>query len=148
MAMFIQYLSAKLGVATGQNLAELCREHYPRPVTVLLWVQAEFVTMATDLAEFVGAAVALNLLFGIPLLPAAAITAVVSLSILLLAPLRRRRFETVIIGLLAIILFGSSTRRGSWARSPTPDPVWCRGSPVPIACCWPPASSTRLSCHT
>jgi manganese transport protein len=106
MAMFIQYLSAKLGIATGRSLPQLCREHYSRPVTGLLWVQAELVTMATDLAEFVGAAVALNLLFGIPLLPAAGITAVVSFGILLLAPLRRRRFETVIIGLLGIILLG------------------------------------------
>jgi len=106
MAMFIQYLSAKLGIATGKNLPELCRENYPRPVVGLLWVQAELVTMATDLAEFVGAAVALNLLFGIPLLPAAGITAVVSFGILLLAPLRRRRFESVIIGLLAVILAG------------------------------------------
>jgi manganese transport protein len=106
IAMLVQYLSAKLGVATGRNLPELCREHYPRPVTGLLWVQAELVTMATDLAEFVGAAVALNLLFGIPLLPAAGITAVVSFAILTLAPLRRRRFESVIIGLLAVILCG------------------------------------------
>ncbi len=106
MAMFIQYLSAKLGIATGQNLPQLCREHYRRPVTRLLWVQAELVTMATDLAEFVGASVALNLLFGIPLLPAAGITAIVSFAILLLAPLRKRRFEQVIIGLLAVILLG------------------------------------------
>jgi manganese transport protein len=75
-------------------------------IQYLLWVQAELVTMATDLAEFVGAAVALNLLFGIPLLPAAGITAVVSFGILMLAPLRRRRFESVIIGLLAVILAG------------------------------------------
>lgn len=106
LAMFIQYQSAKLGIVTGRNLPELCREHYPRPVTKLLWVQAELVAMATDLAEFVGAAVALNLLFGVPLLPAALITAVVSFGILALAPLRRRRFESVIIGLLAIVLGG------------------------------------------
>jgi len=106
MAMFIQYLSAKLGIATGNSLPHLCREHYSRPVTGLLWAQAELVTMATDLAEFVGGAVALNLLFGIPLLPAAAITAVVSFGILLLAPLRRRRFESVVIGLLAVVLLG------------------------------------------
>lgn len=106
LAMFIQYQSAKLGIVTGRNLPELCREHYPRPVTGMLWVQAELVAMATDLAEFVGAAVALNLLFGVPLLPAAGITAVVSFGILALAPLRRRRFESVIIGLLAIVLGG------------------------------------------
>jgi manganese transport protein len=106
LAMFVQYQSAKLGIVTGRNLPELCREHYPRPVTKLLWVQAELVAMATDLAEFVGAAVALNLLFGVPLLPAALITAVVSFGILALAPLRRRRFESVIIGMLTIVLGG------------------------------------------
>jgi manganese transport protein len=106
MAMFVQYLSAKLGIVTGHSLPALCREHCPRPVTGLLWVQAELVTMATDLAEFVGAAVALNLLFGIPLLPAACITAIVSFAILVLQPASRRRFETVIITLLAVVLAG------------------------------------------
>jgi manganese transport protein len=106
MAMFVQYLSAKLGIVTGQSLPALCREHCPRPVTGLLWVQAELVTMATDLAEFVGAAVALNLLFGIPLLPAACISAFVSFVILVLQPTRRRRFESVIIGLLGVVLIG------------------------------------------
>ncbi|GAA1292710.1 Nramp family divalent metal transporter [Saccharothrix xinjiangensis] len=106
LAMFIQYQSAKLGIVTGRNLPQLCRQHYPRPVTGLLWVQAELVAMATDLAEFVGAAVALNLLFDVPLLPAALITAAVSMGILALAPLRRRRFESVIIGLLAVVLGG------------------------------------------
>jgi manganese transport protein len=106
MAMFVQYLSAKIGIVTGRNLPELCREHCPRPVTWLLWLQAELVTMATDLAEFVGAAVALNLLFGIPLLPAAGITAFVSFGLLLLQPAGRRRFEAAIIGLLAVILIG------------------------------------------
>src|ERR687888_1890852 len=67
MAMIVQYLSAKLGVASGRDLPELCREHPPQPVTRGLWVQAEIVAMATDLAEFVGAAVGLYLLFGVPL---------------------------------------------------------------------------------
>jgi manganese transport protein len=67
MAMLIQYLSAKLGIATGKNLPELCRERFPRATSVSLWVQAEIIAMATDLAEFVGAAIALNLLFGVPL---------------------------------------------------------------------------------
>ena len=106
MAMFVQYLSAKLGIVTGQSLPALCREHCPRPVTGLLWLQAELVTMATDLAEFVGAAVALNLLFGIPLLPAACISAFVSFAILVLQPTRRRKFESVIIGLLGVVLVG------------------------------------------
>ena len=82
MAMLIQYLSAKVGIATGRNLPELCREHFPRPVTCGLWVQAELIAMATDLAEFVGAAIALNLLFGMPLLPAGLITAVVAFALL------------------------------------------------------------------
>jgi len=71
MAMLIQNLSAKIGIATGKNLAELCREHLPRRVSWGLWVQAELIAMATDLAEFIGAAIALNLLFGVPLFPAA-----------------------------------------------------------------------------
>jgi manganese transport protein len=106
MAMFVQYLSAKLGIVTGQSLPALCREHCPRPVTGLLWVQAELVVMATDLAEFVGAAVALNLLFGVPLVPAAGISAFVSFAILVLQPTGRRRFQSVIIGLLGVVLIG------------------------------------------
>ena len=82
MAMLIQNLSAKIGIATGRNLPELCREHLPRPVTWGLWIQAELIAMATDLAEFVGAALALNLLFGVPLLPAGLITAVMAFAIL------------------------------------------------------------------
>ena len=70
MAMLIQSMSAKLGIATGKNLPEVCRERFPKAVTLGLWVQAEVIAMATDLAEFIGAALALNLLFGIPLFPA------------------------------------------------------------------------------
>jgi manganese transport protein len=77
MAMLIQNLSAKIGIATGRNLAELCRDHFPRPVAWGLWIQAELIAMATDLAEFVGAAIALNLLFHVPLFSAGLITAVV-----------------------------------------------------------------------
>ena len=71
MGILVQNLSAKVGVATGKNLPELCRDHFPRPVSWGLWVQAELIAMATDLAEFVGAAIALNLLFGVPLFPPA-----------------------------------------------------------------------------
>ncbi len=70
MAMLVQYLSAKVGVATGKDLPELCREQLPRAVSRALWAQAELVAMATDVAEFVGAAIGLNLLFGVPLLVA------------------------------------------------------------------------------
>src|SRR3954454_4534061 len=66
MGMLIQNLSAKMGIATGKNLPELCREHFPRTTTIGLWIQAELIAVATDLAEFVGATIALNLLFGVP----------------------------------------------------------------------------------
>ena len=106
MAMLIQNLSAKMGIATGRNLPELCREHFPRPVTWGLWVQAELIAMATDLAEFVGAAIALNLLFGVPLFPAGLITAVVAFAILALQNRGYRRFEIAIAGLLGLIILG------------------------------------------
>lgn len=106
MAMLIQNLSAKIGIATGKNLPELARENFPRPVTFGLWVQAELIAMATDLAEFVGAAIALNLLFGIPLLPSGLITAVAAFGILALQSRGYRRFELAIIGFLAVILLG------------------------------------------
>jgi manganese transport protein len=106
MAMLIQNLSAKIGLATGRNLPELCREHFPRPVTWGLWVQAELIAMATDLAEFVGAAIALNLLFNVPLFHAGLITAVVAFGILALQAKGYRRFELVITGLLGVIILG------------------------------------------
>jgi manganese transport protein len=106
MAMLVQYLSAKIGVATGQDLPQLCREHLPRPVTAGLWVQAELVAMATDLAEFVGAAIGLNLLFGLPLPAAGVITAVVAFGILALDQRGYRRFELAIAALLGLVLLG------------------------------------------
>jgi NRAMP (natural resistance-associated macrophage protein)-like metal ion transporter len=106
MAMLIQNLSAKIGIATGRNLPELCREHFPRPVSWALWVQAELIAMATDLAEFVGAAIALNLLFGVPLFHAGVITAIVAFGILALQAKGHRRFEAVIAGLLGLIILG------------------------------------------
>ncbi len=106
MAMLIQNLSAKVGIATGRNLPELCRERFPRPVSWGLWVQAELIAMATDLAEFIGAAIALNLLFGVPLFAAGVITAFVAFAILALQSRGYRRFEIVIAGLLGVILLG------------------------------------------
>ncbi|MGI8760411.1 MAG: Nramp family divalent metal transporter [Jatrophihabitantaceae bacterium] len=106
MAMLVQYQSAKLGVVTGRDLPELCRELFPRMVSRGLWVQAELIAMATDLAEFVGAAVGLNLLFGVPLFPAGAITAVVAFLILALEQRGHRRFELAIVGLLGLVLLG------------------------------------------
>ena len=106
VAMLVQYLSAKVGVVTGKDLPELCREHFPKPVAVGLWLQAELIAMATDLAEFVGAAVGLNLLFGVSLLPAGLITAVVAFVILALEQRGYRRFELAIIALLALVFLG------------------------------------------
>jgi len=106
MAMLIQYLSAKLGIATDRDLPELCREHYPRPVAWGLWVQAEVMAMSTDIAEFLGAALGLNLLFHVPLLPAGFITGVIAFAILELQRHGFRRFELAITALLGLILLG------------------------------------------
>jgi manganese transport protein len=106
MAMLVQYLSAKAGVATGRDLPELCRQYLPRPVSRGLWVQAEIVAMATDLAEFVGAAIGLYLLFNVPLFAAGMITAVVAFAILALEQRGYRRFELAIVALLGLVLLG------------------------------------------
>jgi manganese transport protein len=106
MAMLIQYLSAKLGIVTDRNLPELVRERYPRPVTWSLWVQAEVMAMSTDVAEFVGAALGLNLLFGVPLLTAGLLTGVVAFAILELQTRGYRRFELAITALLGVIFLG------------------------------------------
>jgi manganese transport protein len=106
MAMLVQYLSAKTGIATGKNLPELCREHFARPVTIGLWLQAEAIAIATDLAEFVGAAIALNLLFGVPPFVAGLMTAVVAFAILELQTRGHRRFELAIAGFLGIVFLG------------------------------------------
>jgi len=105
MAMLIQTLSAKLGIATGLNLAEQCRTHFPRPLVLVMWVLMEVVAMATDLAEFLGAAVGFYLLFGIPLLPAGIITAAVTFLILGLERYGYRPLEIVIslfVGVVAV----------------------------------------------
>jgi len=106
MAMLIQTLSAKVGIATGKNLPEICRESFPRPVSWGLWVQAELIAMATDMAEFVGAAIALNLLFGVPLFVAGLMTGVVAFGILALQTRGYRRFELAIAGLFGVVLLG------------------------------------------
>jgi manganese transport protein len=106
MAMLIQSLTAKLGLATGRDLATLCRERLPRPVTRGLWLQAEAVAIATDLAEIVGGAVALYLLFGVPLPVGGVITAVVAFVLLAAQSRGHRPFERVIAGLLLVIGLG------------------------------------------
>ena len=104
MAMLIQSMSAKLGIATGKNLPEVCRERFPKAVTLGLWVQAEVIAMATDLAEFIGAALALNLLFGIPLFPAGLMTAVGAFAILELQRRGFRPLEAAISAMVGVIV--------------------------------------------
>ena len=104
VAMLVQSLSAKLGIATGHNLAELCRAQFPRPIVLALWAQAELVAMATDLAEFVGAALGMNLLFGLPLLPAGLLTAVIAFAILGVQTRGFRAFEVVVAALVGVIV--------------------------------------------
>jgi manganese transport protein len=106
MAMLVQYLSAKLGVVTDHTLPELVRERFPRVVTWGMWAQAEVMAMATDIAEFLGAAIGLNLLFGMALLPAGLITGVITFAILGLQARSRRRFELAIIALLGFVIAG------------------------------------------
>jgi manganese transport protein len=106
MAMLIQYLSAKLGIATDRNLPQLCRERFPRAARVGLWIQAEVMAMSTDIAEFLGAALGLNLLFGVPLFTAGLITGVIAFAILELQRRGVRRFELAITALLGIVFAG------------------------------------------
>jgi manganese transport protein len=103
MAMLIQMLSAKLGIATGRNLPEVCREQFSRRTSISLWIQAEAIAMATDLAEFLGAVVGFHLLLGIDLLPAAGLTAVAAFSILGLQRFGFRPFEAVIVVLVGVV---------------------------------------------
>ena len=106
MAMLIQYLSAKSGIATGKSLAELCRDTYPRSLSRGLWAQAEVVAIATDLAEVLGGAIALRLLFGLPLMAGGIITAIVAFGLLAIQSRGARPFEVVITGLLLVVLTG------------------------------------------
>ncbi len=103
MALLLQYLSAKVGLATGLTYPQLCREHFPKPLTLLLWVTAEGAAIATDLAEFLGAALGFYLLLHIPMLPAALITAMAVLGILGLYRFGFRTVEFVILGLVSVI---------------------------------------------
>jgi manganese transport protein len=104
MAMLVQSMSAKLGIATRKNLPEVCRERFSRRTSIALWIQAEIIAMATDIAEFVGAAIGLNLLFGIALFPAAVLTGGAAMVILGLQSRGFRRLEAVIAGLIGVIV--------------------------------------------
>jgi manganese transport protein len=123
VAMLVQSQSAKLGIATGKNLAELCRERFSRRTSIGLWLQAEVVAMACDLAEIVGAALGLNLLFGIPLFVAGLIAGVGTFALLALQRYGFRRLEaaiTVLVGVVVVAfayeLFNASPDGGEVAR--------------------------------
>ena len=104
MAMLVQTLSAKLGIATGRNLPETCRDNFRKPVSFALWIQAEAIAMATDLAEVLGAALGLNLLFGMPLFPAGLLAGAGAFGILALQRYGFRRLEAVVAGLVGVIV--------------------------------------------
>jgi manganese transport protein len=128
MAILVQYVASKLGLGSGCSLPELCRQRFGRKTNVMLWLQSEVVAMATDLAEFVGAAVGLNLVFHIPLLPAGLITGAVAFAILALEQRGYRRFEIAVVALLGLVagsiaylLFSAGRQRvGSFASGLVP----------------------------
>jgi manganese transport protein len=101
MAVLLQGLASKLGIVTGRDLAQACRDAYSRPVGLVLWVLCELAIAATDLAEVIGTAIALNLLFGLPLPAGVVITVFDVLLVLLLQNRGFRRLEAVVIGLVA-----------------------------------------------
>jgi len=103
IAMQFQALSAKLGIVTGRNLAELCREQLPKPVVLAMWIISEIAAMATDLAEFLGGAIGLSLLFGLPLIWGMAVTACVTYAILIFEKGGFRPIELIIGALVGVI---------------------------------------------
>jgi manganese transport protein len=103
VAMLFQSLSAKLGIVTGHSLAQLCRQHFPRPLVIAMWVVSEIAAMGTDLAEFLGAAIGLSLLFGLPLMPCLAVVGVVTYAVLLVQGKGFRLLEILIGGFVAVI---------------------------------------------
>ncbi|WP_422744917.1 Nramp family divalent metal transporter [Mycobacterium sp. WMMD1722] len=122
MAGLVQYLSAKLGLVTGRSLPESVADHTRTPTRIVYWLQAELVAMATDLAEVVGGAIALHLLFDLPLLLGGVITGVVSMALLALQNRRGQRvFERVITGLLMVIAVGFLT--SLFVETPAPSEV-------------------------
>ena len=104
MAVLIQTMSAKLGIATGKNLPEMCRDRYSKKTSIFLWIQAELVVMATDLAEFIGAALGLYLLFNIPMIVAALLAALGSFAILEMQRRGVRPLEAIITGMIFVVV--------------------------------------------
>ena len=149
MAMVVQYLSAKLGIVTGRACPNWSATGFRRPATWGMWVQAEVMAMATDVAEFLGAALGLNLLFGVPMLPAGLITGLITFAVLGLQARGRRRFELAIIALLGLVVRRLPVRDAP-AR-PVGLPVRCTACcpawTAPARCTWRPGSSAPPSCR-
>ena len=103
IAMLFQALSAKLGIVTGRNLAEMCRDEFPRPVVWAMWIVSEVAAMATDLAEFLGGAIGLSLLFSMPLLAGMVVTGVVTYGILMFERHGFRALELIIGSMVGVI---------------------------------------------
>ena len=103
VAMLFQAMSARLGIVTGRSLAQLCRKHFPRPLVIAMWLASEVAAMATDLAEFLGAAIGLSLLFGLPLLPCLGVVGVVTYAVLAVQGNGFRLMEILISGFVAVI---------------------------------------------
>src|SRR5665213_2077709 len=103
VAMLFQALSAKLGIVTGRNLAEICRDEFSKPVVLAMWAVSEIAAMATDLAEFLGGAIGLALLFKMPLIYGMGVTAVITYGILMFESRGFRPLELIISGLVGII---------------------------------------------
>jgi len=103
IAMLFQALSAKLGIVTGRNLAEMCRDHFPQPIVWAMWVVSEIAAMATDLAEFLGGAIGLSLLFQMPLLAGMIVTAIVTYGLLMVEGFGFRPIELIIGSMVSII---------------------------------------------
>lgn len=142
-AMLVQYLSAKLGIVTGRSLPQILGDHLPTAPRIMYWIQAEVVAAATDLAEVIGGALALKLLFGLPLLWGGVILGAVSLVLLLVQSRRGQQvFEFVIMGLLLVITLGFLA--GLFVDPPD----WAQAgegllpvSRVRTPCSWPPPCS-------
>ena len=136
IAMLFQALSAKLGIVTGRNLAEMCRDHFSKPVVMAMWVVSEIAAMATDLAEFLGGAVGLALLFKMPLIYGMGVTAIITYAILMVESRGFRPVELIIGGLVGIIglcylieMFIAPVDWGAAAfHSIVPEIARCRGA--------------------
>jgi len=150
IAMLFQALSAKLGIVTGRNLAEMCRDHFSKPVVMAMWLVSEIAAMATDLAEFLGGAVGLALLFKMPLIAGMGVTAVITYAILMVESRGFRPVELIIGSLVGIIglcylieMFIAPVDWGAAAYHRS-----FRDCPTPRRCCFRSASSAPPSCRT